>query len=151
MAEHLRLAQSADCERLAQIDLESNPSPWSVAAFAETLQRAHGLVVHDARGPLLGFVLYSVAADECEILTLAVEPKARRRGLGRVLLEAALLQSAAAGARRCFLEVRASNAAAQALYAACGFALDARRKDYYRDGDAREDALLMSLPLEPPT
>ena len=146
MTEPVRAARPADCERLAQIDLESNPSPWNANAIAETLQRAHGLVAQAAEGPITGFVLYSVAADECEILSIAVEPAARRHGIARMLVGAALVQAARAGARRCFLEVRASNDAAQALYAACGFSMDGRRRDYYRE--PREDALLLSRALE---
>ena len=142
----MRAARAADSERLAQIDLESNPSPWSASAIAETLQRAHGLVAQASRGPITGFVLFSVAADECEILSIAVEPAARRHGIARALVGAALRQAARAGAQRCFLEVRASNDAAQALYAACGFDVDGRRKDYYRE--PREDALLLSRALD---
>ena len=87
------------------------------------------------------------AADECEILDIAVDPAARRNGLGARLLAAALAAAATRGARRCFLEVRASNAGAQAFYRAAGFVEDGRRKDYYRSGQGREDALLMSRGL----
>jgi ribosomal-protein-alanine N-acetyltransferase len=144
----LRAACPQDSARLAEIDAASNPSPWNAAAFEETLRRAHGLVVHDTGDCVTGFVVFTIVADECEVLGLAVEAQSRRRGLGRALLEAALERGAAGGAQRCFLEVRAANKPARALYAACGFAVDGRRKGYYRDGDgAREDALLLSREL----
>jgi ribosomal-protein-alanine N-acetyltransferase len=149
MAERLRAATPADGAALAAIDAVCNPSPWSAEAFAETLARAPGLLATDDDDCACGFVVVSIVADECEILDLGVLPAARRRGLGRELLRAALDQAARAGARRCHLEVRASNAAAQALYAGCGFVLDGRRRDYYRDGaGGREDALLLSRELD---
>jgi ribosomal-protein-alanine N-acetyltransferase len=149
MAERLRAATAADAPVLASIDAVCNPSPWSAASFAETLARARAVVAVDAADTVLGFVVVGIAADECEVLDLAVLPAARRRGTGRALLQCALAQAAAAGARRCHLEVRESNLAAQALYARCGFVLDGRRRDYYGDGaGGREDALLLGLELD---
>jgi ribosomal-protein-alanine N-acetyltransferase len=85
-------------------------------------------------GGLQGFVMARVAADEAEILTLAVPPPARRRGLGLALMRAALAEAAARGARAMFLEVAAGNEAARALYGALGFAEVGRRRRYYADG-----------------
>ncbi|MEM1342501.1 MAG: GNAT family N-acetyltransferase, partial [Pseudomonadota bacterium] len=81
---------------------------------------------------------------EAEILTLAVQPEARRQGLGRLLVQELIAQ--ATGAERVFLEVAESNQAARALYAACGFEEIGRRPGYYAysDGGA-EDALVMQL------
>jgi len=149
MVEGLRAALPGDVARMAAIDAESNPSPWSAQALAETLARAQALVAVGEDDGIDGFVLFAVAADECEILDVAVASARRRRGAGRRLVQAALATAARAGARRCFLEVRASNTAAQALYAAGGFRVDGRRRDYYRDGrGGREDALLMSRALD---
>ncbi len=89
-----------------------------------------------------GFVLARVAADEAEILTLAVTPGARRRGLGGVLLRAAWLRAMAGGAGCLFLEVAEDNAAARALYAAMGFVQVGRRRGYYGAG---ADALVLRL------
>jgi ribosomal-protein-alanine N-acetyltransferase len=149
MAERLRSAAPGDVTALAAIDAVCNPSPWSESAFAETLPRAIALVVEDDAQVVTGFVMVTVAADECEVLGLAVMPDRRRAGIGRTLLEEALSRAAQRGARRCHLEVRASNRAARSLYAKCGFAMDGRRRDYYRDRTgAREDALLLSLELD---
>lgn len=143
----IRRATPADVARLAAIDAESNPSPWSEQAFHDSLARGVALLAPGPRGETDGFVLYSVLADECEILLVAVSPVARRRGIARNLLCEALREAAIAGARRCFLEVRESNAPAIALYSAAGFRIDARRKGYYRSADGPEDALLMSRVL----
>ena len=149
MTERLRAATAADGAALAAIDALGNPSPWSADAFAETLGRASGIVALGARGAIEGFVVFGVAADECEILGIAVLPERRRRGTGRALLEEALLHAARRDAQRCFLEVRASNRAARNLYLRCGFMVDGRRGAYYRDGaGGREDALLMTRELD---
>ncbi len=95
------------------------------------LPGAFGLI--DARG---GFVLARVAADEAEILSIAVMPKARRVGLGRTLLTAAIAEARARGAAAVFLEVAAANAAARALYAQAGFREVGTRPNYYPGGAA---------------
>ncbi len=94
-----------------------------------------GLV--DGRG---GFVLARVAADEAEILTLAVAPAMRRHGLGRELMQAAMAAAAGRGAASVALEVAERNAAARSLYAGLGFAGVGRRRGYYGAGG---DALIL--------
>ena len=91
-----------------------------------------------------GFGLLRLLPGEAEILTLAVQPEARRQGLGRLLVQELIAQ--ATGAERVFLEVAESNQAARALYAGCGFEEIGRRPGYYAysDGGA-EDALVMQL------
>jgi ribosomal-protein-alanine N-acetyltransferase len=93
------------------------------------LPGAFGLI--DARG---GFVLARVAADEAEILSIAVMPKARQAGLGRTLLTAAMAEARARGAAAMFLEVAAANVAARALYAQAGFRDVGTRPNYYPGG-----------------
>ncbi len=94
--------------------------------------------------PAGGMILARVAADEAEVLTLAVDPTAQRRGIGRALLEQALDTARQLGASAIFLEVAAGNAPARALYAAAGFVMVGRRRGYYRDGG---DALVLRRPL----
>ncbi|MBW8268375.1 GNAT family N-acetyltransferase [Caldovatus aquaticus] len=91
-----------------------------------------------------GFVLARVAAEEAEILTLAVLPERRGAGIGTALLRGAATVAAARGARTLFLEVSEANAAARALYAAAGFTGRGRRPRYYADGS---DALVLGLSL----
>jgi ribosomal-protein-alanine N-acetyltransferase len=91
-----------------------------------------------------GFVLARVAADEAEILTLAVRPSARRLGLGATLLAEALRLAAENGAACMLLEVAEPNKAARALYAAFGFTEVGRRRRYYPDG---ADALVLRCDL----
>jgi ribosomal-protein-alanine N-acetyltransferase len=94
-----------------------------------------------------GMILGRVAADEAEILTLAVSPGQRRRGIGSALLGAAMDRAANLGAVSMFLEVAVTNDAARALYAAHRFTAAGRRRRYYTDGT---DALILRATLSPP-
>ena len=83
-----------------------------------------------------------------ELLTIAVRPTERRRGLGRRLLTAVIEGAREAGARTLFLEVGADNPPARALYEAMGFRVVGRRAAYYRRGEGpAADALVMRLSL----
>lgn len=131
-------------EQLADLHAAAFAAPWDVAAFADLLGQSGVFAEADTDG----FILIRVAADEAEILTLAVRPEARRRGLGGRLVEAAAVRAAAAGAGRLFLEVADDNPAARALYARCGFEAAGRRRGYYPGEDgARTDALILALNL----
>ena len=90
---------------------------------------------------MAGYVVALDAADEGEILNLAVAPAGRRHGLGRALVQDILDTLAERGVRHVFLEVRESNAPARALYAAHGFKEVGRRKQYYRR--PVEDAIVL--------
>jgi ribosomal-protein-alanine N-acetyltransferase len=118
--------------------------PWTARAFADllTMPGAAGLFVLADREPI-GLVLWRVAADEAEILTIGVLPDRRRSGAGRRLLDAAMDAASAAGARRLFLEVAVDNAAAIGLYRAVGFADQGRRRGYYRGPIGAVDALIL--------
>lgn len=115
---------------------------WPADAYARLLATPGVFAIADA----CGFVLARIAADEAEILMLAVLPASRRQGLGRRLLDQAILHAAGAGARAMFLEVAATNRAARSLYEAAGFAVVGRRARYYPDGT---DALLLRRAISP--
>ena len=89
-------------------------------------------------GEVQGFILSRLAADEAEILTIAVKPKKRGHGIAGKLMRANMEQLQQAGAKSWFLEVEAQNASALALYKRFGFEQVGERKSYYRkpDGDA---------------
>ena len=116
---------------------------WSEAAIAAQLALPGTFGLADPAG---GMLLARVAADEAEILALAVAPAARRQGCGAALLAAAEARAAALGARVMHLEVAEHNHAARALYGRAGYGAAGRRRAYYRDGG---DALLLSKPLSP--
>lgn len=106
------------------------------------------LVVRRSEGSeALGFALTWRAADEVHLIDLAVAPEARRAGLGRALLEAAIREARTGAARLLLLEVRAGNAPALALYRSAGFFEHGVRRAYYSDNG--EDAVEMRLTLTP--
>lgn len=118
----------------------TTPRPWTVSEFETLLAQPDVLLIAGRDG----FALGRVAADEAEVLTIAVAPGARRQGLGQRLLADLVAQSAARGAATVFLEVAADNGPARALYHAAGFAEAGRRPGYYRLPDGtRSDALLL--------
>jgi ribosomal-protein-alanine N-acetyltransferase len=122
------------------------PRPWSETEF-ETLLAAPTTVLTSQTG---GFALGQVMADEAELLTIAVAPEDRRRGLGRQLLGAFLSACAARGAATVFLEVDAGNAPALSLYHSAGFREAGRRRAYYHAPDGSStDALVLRRAADP--
>ena len=123
---------SRDAPRLAGVHAEAFETPWSADAIGEILAGpgAFALAVGEP-GPLVGFILCRRIADEAEILTLAVRPVDRRRGLAAALLNGAIAIATVAGATSMFLEVADDNLAAIDLYAGAGFVDVGRRPAYY--------------------
>jgi ribosomal-protein-alanine N-acetyltransferase len=101
----------------------------------------------EAGGEAEGFALCRMAADEAELLTIAVRSDRRRRGTGRALLAAVIARARHGGAANLFLEVAADNAPARSLYAQAGFVQVGRRAGYYRRANGLADALVLRLAL----
>src|SRR5690606_27858368 len=119
--------------------------PWSAEQLALILAMPGCLaLVAAGEAGLRAVLILRRAADEAEVLTLAVDPAWRRRGLASALLRQGLARLAAEGARTAFLEVGEDNAAALALYRRLGWRTAGRRKAYYRRG---ADALVMQFDL----
>ncbi len=114
---------------------------WSAGEIAALAHE--GLVLTEPEGFLLG----RIAADEAEILTLAVAPEARRRGVGRRLLARFEAAARTQGAASAFLEVAADNHAARALYLSAGWHEAGVRRGYYLRHGARHDALVLARSL----
>jgi [ribosomal protein S18]-alanine N-acetyltransferase len=133
---------TAAAGRLAAIHAASFtlPRPWSEPEIASLLASPGVFVVSEPGG----FAMGRVVLDETELLTLAVEPAARRQGLGRALLARFGAEAAAAGATRAFLEVAVDNLPAIGLYASAGYREAGRRRGYYHTpGGASVDAVIM--------
>jgi ribosomal-protein-alanine N-acetyltransferase len=143
----VRPGAAHDLDRVASIERASFSDPWSRASFGALLGRSHVYfaVAEDAAGDLVGYVVAWHAADEAEIANVAVDPDARGRGIGALLLDAGLAEAVRRGAASVFLEVRESNEAARRLYASRGFAPVGRRRGYYRK--PVEDALVLRREL----
>ena len=145
---NLRPATRADGPALAELHASAFDEPWpaeDILRFAE--DRGGFALAIEEDGGLAGFILCRLIAGEAEVLTLAVRPAARRRGIARALLEAALVL-AQPTAESMFLEVAADNPAAVALYESAGFETVGRRAGYYgRPSAGSVDALVMRRTL----
>jgi ribosomal-protein-alanine N-acetyltransferase len=139
----IRRANLADVPAVHAIEQEVFADPWSMQDFRDCVASDALFFVAEivAGGGIAGYVVALDAADEGEILNLAVAPTGRRHGVGRALVARVLAALGERGARHVYLEVRDSNAPARALYAAHGFKEVGRRKAYYRR--PVEDAIVL--------
>jgi ribosomal-protein-alanine N-acetyltransferase len=124
---------------------------WDAASVSKMMENPGSTVLVARTGfpkASVGFVMAQLAADEAEILSIAVEESWQRKGLGRRLVDGIVRALATAGARRVHLEVAEDNAAALALYGRCGFTATGRRKGYYTQGRKTPvDALVLTRTL----
>ncbi len=138
-------AGTADhAEVLAALHATSFPQSWSAEEFASLLRQpgVASWIVSDGREPS-GFILIRAAADEAEILTLAVTPEHRRKGYAGALLHEAFAALSPGIVQQMFLEVAADNTGALALYERHGFTVCGRRSGYYAGAAKSIDAILM--------
>ncbi len=139
----VRAMRREDVPHVLAVARASLPEAWTLEGFSEelALPTRLALVLGD---PPRGYAIGKVVAGELEVLSIAIDPAARRRGGARALLEALLAGARERSATRAFLEVRWDNAAAIALYRAYGFTEIDRRARYYADGT---DAVIMASAL----
>jgi ribosomal-protein-alanine N-acetyltransferase len=129
---NIRACTLADIESLGDwLDTTEN-NPWSLKHITEALEKPQYrvLVSHSALA-VNGLCLFTLVADECNLLYIAVDAQYRQQGIGRQLLNALITQCQQHSISRVFLEVRESNQAAIALYGAAGFINNGMRKNYY--------------------
>lgn len=106
---------------------------WSKDSYVKFASEPSSLaLVHEANGQIEGFLLGRLAADQAELLNLAVVAEQRRQAAGTALLAKALEEWRSRGAKSAYLEVRESNTGAIAFYEKHGFAKMGLRKGYYR-------------------
>src|SRR4249919_2067074 len=148
----IRPACEADIPLIHRMEQACFSDPWEVESIAAALTMPHmqAWVAEQGEGTareLVGYVIGLFMTGESEVADLAVEPSLRGRGIGGMLLDQLLSHSRSQGVEKVFLEVRASNSAAQALYESRGFLEVGRRRAYYRN--PVEDALLLRRDLAP--
>lgn len=134
-----------DIEQVVAIDRVSSNLPWPERSFSFELtdNPASRCWVAEVDGKIVGMIVVWLIVDEVHVAIIATHPEFRRQGIAKNLLSHALQHLSTEGAQSSFLEVRASNLAAQGLYRKFGFEESGVRRRYYRDND--EDALLMTL------
>jgi ribosomal-protein-alanine N-acetyltransferase len=146
----IEAASADDCVTLADLHARAFDKPWSAAEIAKLMENA-AVFALIARDPApLGFVMAWAAAGDAELLTVAVVPEARRRGVGSALVTAAGVAALVRGAASMHLEVAESNAAARALYAKLGYDDAGRRHAYYAGEGGSIDAIVMRRALPRP-
>ena len=128
-------ARPADAAAIAALHKASFQRGWGEEEVYSLLIDKNVIAHRAVTGRVMaGFILSRLAAGEAEILSIAIAPKQRGRGLSRPLLDLNLRRLAGLGARTVFLEVDENDAPARALYRRAGFADVGRRKSYYQSG-----------------
>ncbi|HEV7880685.1 ribosomal protein S18-alanine N-acetyltransferase [Bradyrhizobium sp.] len=142
-------ATPRDAAKLAQLHGASFHRGWGEGEFEQMLAERNTLVHRLRQGrKVIGFAVSRMAADEAEILSIAVDPRHRGRGLSRNLLLTHLGHLAGRGVRTVFLEVEENNQPARRLYDRAGFSVAGRRERYYQQpGGEQLNAVLMRRDL----
>ncbi|WP_440865721.1 ribosomal protein S18-alanine N-acetyltransferase [Symbiopectobacterium purcellii] len=138
---------SHDLHAAFAIEKASHAFPWTESTFNSNQGERYlnlKLTLDDA---LVAFAITQVVLDEATLFNIAVHPTHQRQGFGRHLLEQLIETLEARGITTLWLEVRASNANAIALYEQLGFNEVSLRRNYYPAANGREDAVIMALPL----
>lgn len=140
----LRRAGKGDVERVLEIEKEGFLHPWSRELVERELDHSWSRLLLAEDGPggaVVGYIVFWIVHDEVHVLNVATALAARRRGVGRALMEASEEEGRRHGARLSTLEVRRSNEAAIALYLALGYRRIGVRPNYY--AEEKEDAIVM--------
>ena len=129
------------------IERRSHAFPWSEQTFASNQGERFLNLRLDAEGKMAAFAITQVVLDEASLFNIAVDPAWQRRGFGRQLLQHLIDELIKRDVLTLWLEVRASNLPAIALYEQMGFNQVSRRSNYYPTASGREDARMRALTL----
>ncbi len=144
---HLRPMRDSDIAAVMAVELRAYPHAWTEGIFRDCIRVGYQCWVATRGDDLVGHAVMSVAVGEAHLLNICIDPASQRQGLGRRLLRRMLRCAGELQADTAYLEVRAGNVAAQALYESQGFVQVGQRRDYYPAGEAREDALVYAKTL----
>lgn len=142
-----RPMRGADLSWIAMQELALHQAPWSETNFRDSLEAGYSCWVAEEGGYPVGYGVLLVILEEAHLLNITIAAQAQGQGRGEALLTMLCDVARGGGASQLFLEVRPSNAPAQALYRRAGFQLIGRRRAYYPGPEGREDALVMRLEL----
>ncbi len=149
LSDTLRLLPMAQpsVDAVLSIEQAAYEFPWTRGNFIDSIAADHVCrLLCDSRGKLLGYFVAMPGVDEMHLLNLTVAPADQGLGHGRALLEALVQVCEDRRADELWLEVRPSNERALRMYRRFGFVTRGVRKRYYPAvGDAREDAVVMSI------
>jgi ribosomal-protein-alanine N-acetyltransferase len=136
-----------DLDAVLHIEQQVHAHPWTRGNFSDALASGYVCKLAELDGGMIGYAVLMPGVDEAELLDIGIAAPYQRRGYGRAMLALLLEAAAGLGKQRMVLEVRASNAAAIALYRSQGFVQIGLRRDYYPVQNGREDAILMGREL----
>lgn len=147
---HIEPAEARDAETLAKLHATGFHRGWPREEFQSAIAARDTpvYIACDSRRKIAGFAMLRLAADEAELITIAVDPKWRRKRIGDALMRALFEDLAMTPARKLFLEVAADNIAALKLYQRHGFAKVGERQGYYpRPDGSPATAIVMARDL----
>lgn len=144
----IRQIKQTDLAQVCAIEAEIFTDAWTRQSFEETMQNPESylLVASGDNDTVLGYCCLYVAADEGEIVNVAVCQQARKQGIGYALVNALMNEGKAHGVTFFYLEVRQSNLPAQKLYEKLGFTVAGQRKNFYQK--PQEHALIMTCEVD---
>ncbi|MDR3433515.1 MAG: ribosomal protein S18-alanine N-acetyltransferase [Rouxiella aceris] len=144
---NISILTSADLTRAFEIEQASHAFPWSEKTLASNQGERYLNLKLEQQGIIVGFAIVQIVLDEATLFNIAIDPAYQRQGLGRLLLSEIITQIETRNVFTLWLEVRASNRGAIALYESLGFNEVSIRRNYYPAPSGREDAIIMALPL----
>ena len=136
-----------DLPAVLAVENRAYSHPWSEGILRDCLRVGYSCWVCELGDALIGHAVMSIALGEAHLLNLCIHPDRQRQGTGRRLLHRMLRVASERQADTLFLEVRASNIAARALYEDEGFGEIGQRRDYYPADCGREDAIVYAKAL----
>ena len=139
----LREMREEDVAGVMRIEEVVSLFPWNYSIFSDCIKVGYSCWVFSEDEDIVGYGLFSIAANEAHILNLGIKPERQHQGLGRRMLTHLLKEMQAKRAVSAYLEVRVSNQIAFDLYQKMGFTVIGHRKDYYQANGGREDASVL--------
>ena len=143
----ISLLTPQDLDRAFAIEQRSHAFPWSEKTFASNQGERYLNYRLDVGTEMAAFAITQIVLDEATLFNLAVDPAFQRRGLGRTLLQHLIGELEQRGVLTLWLEVRASNRTAIALYQQLDFNEVSVRRNYYPTAEGKEDAIIMALTI----
>ncbi|EWH08175.1 (SSU ribosomal protein S18P)-alanine acetyltransferase [Catenovulum agarivorans DS-2] len=141
--------QAHHLPQILEIEQQSQPDPWSQALFMSSLSPRYNNLVALEAGEVLGFLVSDWVCNEACLMNICVAPQHRKMGVAQALHQSLIARLLLKHTDKIWLEVRASNTQAQALYKKIGYQNIAQRKNYYAATASapQEDAIIMELNL----
>ena len=132
----IRNMEIADIPKVLALQDALRFQEWNASVFESEIKAPYGYaIVYEEGAEILGYAVFHLMGEDSELLSIAVNESAQRKGIGSILLQSGLSRLDLDRQDRCFLEVRENNLKARRFYEKHGFTLFGIRKKYYSDGE----------------